>query len=165
MSTIEWLCANAPGFSDLSEEERTAIMHFSVLWSFFEARLLKTNASAKSILTLVRDWTDRGQLDLTHFEESLDYFKDRYFKDDVATGYFAGLNIRKNDNPTLVNAVLKGENTNPSDCVAALLIVVFRLRNNLFHGAKWVDGIRGQRDNFIHASTALMVAIETCGNL
>lgn len=34
------------------------------------------------------------------------------------------------------------------------------LRNNLFHGLKWAYGMRGQRDNFIHASRVLMLATD-----
>jgi hypothetical protein len=63
-----------------------------------------------------------------------------------------------------VRAVLKGENTNPADCVAVLLIVAFRLRNNLFHGVKWAYGIRGQLGNFTNANEALMAALETHGH-
>lgn len=60
------------------------------------------------------------------------------------TEYFAGLHLRRNDNFALVSEVLKGANRNHADGVAALLIVVLRLRNNLFHGVKWAYGIRGQ---------------------
>lgn len=160
MNPIDWLCAKAPGFRDLSEEERAAIMHFSLLWSFFEAEALHTNASANNILALTHEWASKGSLDITRFTPSLSYFQDRYFQNGTATEYFVGLNFRKNDNQALVGSVLKGENTNPADCVAALLIIVFRLRNNLFHGIKWAYGIHGQLSNFIHANTALMAALE-----
>ena len=68
--------------------------------------------------------------------------------------------MHRNDSPELVCAVLKGENTNHADVVAALLIVVLRLRNNLFHGVKWAYGIRNQLANFINANTTLMAALE-----
>ena len=43
---------------------------------------------------------------------------------------------------------------------AGLLIVVYRLRNNLFHGLKWAYAIRGQHANFGNANTALARALE-----
>ena len=43
MSAIDWLQENAPGFRDLTGEERNAIMHFSLLWSLFEAKALNTD--------------------------------------------------------------------------------------------------------------------------
>lgn len=165
MNPIDWLCAKAPGFNELPEEDRQAIMHFSLLWSFFEAEALKTNASAAAILAVVHEWADQGRLNVAAFAESLDYFKARYFKNGTATQNFQGLSLRKNDNPSLLEAVLRGENTNPADSVSALLIIVYRLRNNLFHGVKWAYGIRGQLGNFTHANTALMSALEIHGHL
>jgi hypothetical protein len=164
MNPIDWLCAKAPGFSDLSEKERAAIMHFSLLWSFFEAETLNANASANSILALVRGWASDDRLNIAPFAPSLAYFRNRYFTHGIATEHFGGLNLRRNDSPELVSAVLSGENTNPADCVAVLLIVVFRLRNNLFHGGKWAYGICGQLGNFTNANAALMAALEAHGH-
>lgn len=65
----------------------------------------------------------------------------------------------------MVEAVLKGENANLGDTAAALLIVIYRLRNNLFHGVKWAYGIRGQRENFENANALLMSALELHGGL
>lgn len=160
MNPIDWLCNNAPGFSNLAVEEREAIMHFSLLWSFFEAKTLNTNASANSILALAHEWANTDRLRMEPFAKSLAYFRDRYFQNGAATVYFHGLNLRRNDNQALVSAVLRGDNTNHADQVAALLIVVLRLRNNLFHGVKWAYGIRGQLANFNHANDALMAALE-----
>lgn len=54
MTPIDWLCENAIGFNELADEERNAIMHFSLLWSFFEAETLHANASANNILSACR---------------------------------------------------------------------------------------------------------------
>jgi len=43
--------------------------------------------------------------------------------------------------------------------VAALLIVVYRLRNNLFHGEKWAYEMKDQRSNFEQANEVLMKAM------
>jgi len=165
MKPIDWLCVHAQGFHDLSEKDREAIFHFSLLWSFFEARALRTRGSAGAILTVTREWASNGQLTLAPFEESLAYFRARYVANGEPTQLFDGLALRNNHMPALVFSVLKGENTNVADSVAALLIVVFRLRNNLFHGVKWDYGIGGQRENFTHANAALMSALETQGYL
>jgi len=140
-------------------------MHFSLLWSFFEAEALNTSASANGILTLTHEWANTDRLHTQSFAESLAYFQSRYFQNGEPTEYFGGLNLRRNDNPALVSAVLKGENTNHADGVAVLLIIVLRLRNNLFHGVKWAYGIRGQLANFTNVNAALMTAIETHRNL
>jgi hypothetical protein len=165
MNPVDWLCENAPGFNGLSEEERVAIMHFSLLWSFFEAKALNTNASTNSILTLVHKWADEGRLNIVPFAQSLAYFRNRYFIHGAPTEHFLGLNLRRNDIPDLVSAVLRGENNDPAECVAVLLIVVFRLRNNLFHGVKWAYGIRGQLSNFTNANAVLMAALDIQGHV
>lgn len=163
MNPIEWLEQNAPGFDTLSEPEREAIAHFALLWSFFEARALATRGSSHAILALTHEWSAQGRLVTAPFADSLRYFQQRYFSQGVATPHLASLNLRSNDCRDLVHAVLKSENTNPADCVAALLIVVYRLRNNLFHGAKWAYGIQGQLDNFTHANATLMSALSIVG--
>lgn len=159
MSPIEWMEQHEYGFAALQQQERDAIQHFTMLWTLFEARLLKTNASSKAILALVSDWNAKGVLDPAVFEPSFLYFRERYFPNGNESPYFAGLELRPSDSPELVRSVLDGSNAAPSDKIAALLIIVYRLRNNLFHGLKWAYGIGGQRDNFEQASRALMAAL------
>jgi hypothetical protein len=163
MNPIDWLNQNALGFRELTQEERDAIMAFSLLWSFFETKLLQTNASANKILSLVHRWESNGKLNADRFAPSLNYFCDRYFRNGTKTEFFNGLNLRRNDNPDLVRAVLAREDSNPVNCIAVLLIVVLRLRNNLFHGVKWAYGIRGQLTNFTNANAVLMAALEIEG--
>src|SRR5436305_111471 len=127
MTPIEWLEVNAPGFNQLSPEERNAIMEFSLLWSFFEARALDTGASAARIENLVDGWARAGRLQLAPFAESLAHFKARYFYNGCATDHFESLYLRPNDNRPLVETVLSGQEVDTNDAVAALLIseVVF----------------------------------------
>ncbi len=160
MTPSEWLCARAPGFKELSPEERAAIMDFLFLWSFFEAKSLNTKANATAICAEVEKWEASGQLKLDAFSESLTYFKTRHFQNGAFTDHFRDLRFRGNDHQFLVEGVLNGTNTKLADSISALLIVVWRLRNNLFHGIKWAYGIRDQQANFTHASAALMKAIE-----
>lgn len=160
-NAIEWLSERVLGFRELSQQERDAIMHFALLWSLFEAKALNANASASTILSLVQKWQEQGRLNVAAFVPSLVYFRDRYYTNGIATANFNGLNLRKNDNPALVEAVLSGANADPADSVLSLLIVVYRLRNNLFHGLKWAYELRDQLGNFTHANMALMRALET----
>jgi hypothetical protein len=157
-----WLKQRASGFGDLSAQEKLAIMHFSFLWSFFEATALNTRASSRRIRKLVCGWAAQNRLDPVKFSKSLAYFKSRYLNGGEPTPHFQWLNLRKDDR-ALVEAVLSGENTDDAHCVAALLIVIYRLRNNLLHGVKWDYGIRDQLDNFTHANDAIMAALEIHG--
>jgi hypothetical protein len=49
--------------------------------------------------------------------------------------------------------------------IAAVLIIVFRYRNNLFHGVKWQYKLEGQLGNFSAANDALMKVLERHGAL
>ena len=59
ISVIDWLQENAPGFRDLTGDERNAIMHFSLLWSLFEGGALNTHGNAKLISVVVERWAKR----------------------------------------------------------------------------------------------------------
>ena len=46
------------------------------------------------------------------------------------------------------------------EITAAVLMIVCRFRNNLFHRLNWSYELQGQLDNFMHAFVALIWAIE-----
>lgn len=161
MTPIEWLETYAPGFKDLHEPEREAIEHFSLLWSLFEASVLERSASSRAIRDVARSW--QGRLDIEAFRPHLDYFRHRYFQDESPTHHFNGpngLNLRKSDEPQLVEGVLIGGIDDAPRVVAALLVIVYRLRNNLFHGMKWAYGLADQLENFQNANALLMLSLE-----
>lgn len=163
MNAIEWLHKKAPGFADLSGDERNAIMQFSLLWSLFEANALKTNGSAKAIIALTKHWAKQGGLDKDSFAVALAYFQDRYVENGAFTYHFGHLHFRNGDRQELVERILKGGSDDPADIAAAVLIIVYRYRNNYLHGMKWAYELKGQFDNFNHANTALMKALELHG--
>ena len=55
--------------------------------------------------------------------------------------------------------VLSGAATDPINELTALMFIIYRLRNNLLHGTKWMYGIRGQFDNFKNANDVLMAVL------
>jgi len=160
MTIPTWFQQYAPGLQALTVEERDAITHFSFLWTMFEARVLKTRASANAIIEASRWWAGNGLLAADTFGREVAYFRDRYVVDGTFTYQFEHLYLRRNDAPALVKKVLAGEDAAPEEIAAAALIIVYRFRNNLFHGVKWSYELQGQLDNFTHANAVLMQAIE-----
>ena len=166
VSTSEqWLEARAPGFKDLPETDRRAIFDFSFLWSLFEAQVMENFARADRIREKVDAWTADHTLDADNYDPQLAYFRHRYFADGVLTYHFPYLDLRPADHPALVQAVIEGHNNDPRDRMLALLMIVWRLRNNLFHGAKWSYQLRDQRENFTQANSVLMRLLEKHGQL
>lgn len=160
MSVIKWLEVHAPGFADLSLDERAAPMHFALLWSHFEATALNTDGSVAAIEDFIRELAAQGRLRPAAFDPFLAYFKQRYFAGGQFTHNFDSLNLRPHDRRTLVEAVLSGQNTDHVDSVVAIFIVVYRFRNNYFHGAKWAYQLKDQLQNFTVANSAIMSVLE-----
>lgn len=160
MDTIDWLRKHAPGFQCLSDDERQAIYNFSLLWSLFEAKALNEHGSANAIIESAKRWARSGQLSADTFTEELAYFRERYVADGAFTCHFDHLHLPQNDARRLVQKVLNREDAEPGEAAAAVLIIAYRFRNNLFHGVKWSYKLQGQLDNFTHANTILMRAIE-----
>jgi len=156
----KWLENKAPGFQELPEEDRRAIFDFTFLWSLFEAEVMEANARVDRITEKVDNWAAGDTLGADLYDTELAYFRDRYFADGELTYHYTYLALRKSDYPELVESVIKGANNAPRDRILALLMIVWRLRNNLFHGAKWAYQIKGQRENFAHANAVLMRVLE-----
>lgn len=161
----QWLEARAPGFRDLPEVDRRAMFDFAFLWSLFEAQVLEEKVNPNRIRQKVIEWDAAGILRVDLYNNELAYFKDRYIADGALTYHFPLLKLRSSDYPEIVRAVIEESTNDPCDRMLALLMIVWRLRNNLFHGAKWAYEFRDQRANFIQANSVLMRLLERHGHL
>jgi len=141
----------APGVCDLSQDEHSALQRFTLLWSLFEAQKLDERASVRKI----EDKVNLLALNPNWFNNELEYFKGRYIEEGTSNYHFDNLHLRPTDNPQRVISVLKGEITDPKEQLIACLTIVYRFRNNFFHGLKWAYGLKDQLNNFTHAVNLL----------
>jgi len=162
-SAGEWLDYRAPGFGELPDLDRHTILDFVFLWSLFEAKVMRTYAKARKIGAKVDEWEAKGTLNASCYEDELSYFRRRYFADGGLTHRFYRLDLRPSDFPETVTEVIVANSESPRDKVLALLMIVWRLRNNLFHGVKWSDGLLDQRENFTNANSVLMKVLDQHG--
>lgn len=160
MSAIPWLEQHAPGFSGLSAAERDLLMDFALLWSLFEGEVLNSAASVNTIEQAVQRWNQAGFLLPQTFAAAAGYFRERYYADGAFTYRFDHLHLDRSRNPQVVRDVLSGQDNAPTAIALAVLIIVFRYRNNLFHGEKWAYQLQEQEQNFSHANEVLMRAVE-----
>jgi exonuclease I len=84
---------------------------------------------------------------------------------DKMNSLFDGLNFREKsknerEGKKLVKDVLKGIVNEFSDKVLALLFIVYRIRNNIFHGVKSFDKWDEQAENILKSSRVLSFTIE-----
>ena len=160
LNATAWLERHAPGFAALSAEERTLLMQFSLLWSLFEGEVLGAAANVDRIRSIAQRWNRLGGLNASTFAAEVDYFKERYFTENGFTDRFEHLHLERSGNPQVVRDALSGHDAVPVSIATALLIIVLRYRNNLFHGEKWAYQLRDQQQNFFHANAILMRAME-----
>lgn len=153
MSDIDgWLSSAAFGYSNLSAEEKSVIRDFALVWSFFEAQKLNCSANHSKIDCWAREHKGSHEL----FVPELQYFRERYVTGDTINTRFEGLKFQNEATKKVVESVLLQNPLEPSLKTAALFHIIFRLRNNLFHGEKWAYGIRDQLENFSNANSAIM---------
>jgi hypothetical protein len=163
--SMQWLLAKAPGFQALPESDRTAIFNFTFLWSLFEGQVMGKFARADLICAKVDEWRDAGTLEADQYAPELAYFRQRYFDNGAFTHHFPHLHLRPADQPAVVQSVLDGSNNDSRDQLLTVVMIVWRFRNNLFHGEKWAYQLQGQLANFTHANSVLMRLLEKHGQL
>ena len=159
MDPTQWLERSAPGFDRLSTQEREAIKDFALLWSLYEGTVLSATGSAGEIVRAVGSLRDQGKLNLEPFHPAIEYFSRRYYDGTELTPAFEGLHLRAGDRRPLVERVIQRQSSDELEILSAILIIILRLRNNLFHGIKWSYGIQGQLENFQAANDVLMAII------
>lgn len=160
MDPTNFLTQCVPGYADLSQPERDAISHFTLLWSAMEGLVLQTSANPTSLVDAVKAMALQGLHNAGAYQDALAYFRNRYFLGGEFTHHFDQLLFRSRDRRPLVEAVLSDKDNDPVNVVAALLLIIYGLTNNLFHGAKWAYGIKGQQTNFAHGAEVLMRMLE-----
>jgi plasmid replication initiation protein len=145
---------------ELTGEDIENVRNFSILWNLFEGLVCNRNASANALKNAVSNLQKQDKLKIEDYDKFLKYFANRYIENGETNDRFSKLNLRRSDKPELVEAVLKGTETAPEKVLLAILIIVYRYRNNLFHGEKSISDLPNQIDNFRNANHLLMVFME-----
>ncbi len=154
-NVLEWLNAFYYNTTNFNDEKINAVRDFSLLWSLFESELGKKNINVH-ILSKIAATIYKKCKRPDFFIEYLEYFQQRYLdKDKNINSLFEQLLFHNFDKKQLVINVLKQTEHNPVKIIEALLLIVYRLRNNLFHGEKELHSINTQYLNFNNANKLL----------
>lgn len=161
-----WIKNNVNGGTELKAETLDVVANFTVMWSFFECVLCKNRAGKKSFQIFIDrykpEYIDKNTLN--QFELYLKFYRERYIKKDNATEFnnkFNKLNFRNSEDKKLVEKVLIEEKNDIKEKLLALTLIIYRLRNNLFHGLKHFIQLNEQVESLTiatHCLTAILTA-------
>lgn len=155
LDVLQWLNEYYNNATNLNRDEITVVTDFSLLWNLFES-VLGERGINKHQLSVIALTTNRKSYGVNFYEPFLTYFRRRYVVNNNTNDLFEGLLFRQNDNSELVRNVLIGSEQRADKIIEAILIIIYRFRNNLFHGEKELHNIHTQYENFKQANCFLM---------
>lgn len=144
------------GTSKIDTNDIDEIRDFALLWNLFEDLLCSNNANMSKIDTLIDSKIDK--FNELEYQDTFQYFYNRYKSNDEK---FNALRLR-DPQKNLVKKVLNDEFTDKNNKLKFIMAVIYRFRNNLFHGEKNMRYISLQKENFEKANIFLMYFIDTC---
>ena len=153
----QWLTDHVYNYDELRTNTKKAIYNFSLVWSFFECYIFDTTFSISKIQKKLNGLNDQR---LSILDHEYNYFRNRYISNETINSLFEDLKFRANDKKDFVADCLINVETTNKDKTEALIIIIYRLRNNLFHGVKWDTNLNDQIDNFNFSCSTLIKLIE-----
>lgn len=152
----------------LNKSEIDNVLHFSLLWNIFEDIFWTRSGNTRGQHPAfnLRNVHNVVEVNAHKLDESIItpifcYFHNRY-QDNKK---FKDLKFRNNEKETenkLLTILSSAENINLNHKAYFISSIIYRFRNNLFHGEKQMVKIRFQEENFQNANEFLMHFIEKC---
>jgi hypothetical protein len=160
----QWLRRNIETMTTFSDEIYTSISDFSIMWAIFEGTQLKDLEEDKAVVDELEDIAKRVSQCIASLDYARSYWAQRYIDaNGQAKDKFEKLGFSHKPHSDFVLRVLNGQSANAVEYVHALLLIVYRLRNNLFHGEKDMTKVNGQVENLTYAALVLKDVIQASG--
>lgn len=166
---IRWIREFYPGAEELKPKELNHVLAFGIIWNVFEGVLSRDIKSKwfyeyfEGALKKYAELLDERRDD---FFKEYKYFSNRYkgFTDEEVKIALLFRTSKKGDKKEdevykLVCSTLRKEKFEdiPTEEVLKFLgYIIYRLRNNLFHGEKRYSDLPNQNKNFEHANRVLI---------
>ncbi|WP_426092379.1 hypothetical protein [Flavobacterium sp. DSR3-2] len=154
---LEWINNFFDNTIDLQGQGIERIKNFALFWNMFENFACGNFANVQKIESFVVNLNDRTAISNELVNPYLKYFIDRYSQNGEIN--IEGLQFRTFASDIRakekIRKVLIREVTTPQEILEALLLILLRFRNNLFHGNKQIVNLNSQISNFTHANKLL----------
>ncbi len=141
-------------------QSRRFLFEFAVIWNILEKKKMRNHASIEKVSRFVEKMQNIENINIT---EIFEYFKNRYTNNTDHLNLFKALRWidKEKDKKDETYRILTLENPIDKDKIKAILYIIFRLRNNLFHGEKSILTIDQQRETFNLVNSFLLDILET----
>jgi hypothetical protein len=153
-----WIMGCCPGADALRPETLDVVSNFTLVWNLFENTLCNNKAKVSTFDDIAKTIAQRGLPD--DVKAGVRFWANRYRTGSKFNDLFADLNFRRDDKQDHVEAVLSGLRNDPHSQLLAVMIIVYRLRNNLFHGLKSIPTLNDQVSNLNMACRALAAIVQ-----
>lgn len=121
---------------DFHDPRLQPIYTFALIWNLFEKAACGRNASLSSIRQSVEKANKAGALHAANYMPYVEYFRGRYLEDKSIQNLAHQLRIKDDRSRELMKEVFVDNTRELDKVVGALLLIAYRIRNNLFHGEK-----------------------------
>lgn len=98
-------------------------------------------------------------------DEVLKYYQGRYVTDNKVNQKFNDLGIRDKDKKENVARILCKQQDSELTEPTAIMSIIYRLRNKLFHGLKGVESFSGNKQLYEYANKFLLSCLECNKNV
>ena len=158
--TKTWLMQRVPELQQLEQAEFESISDFTFLWGLFEGTVLNCNCNMNVIREYAKNTCTNAKVRNPHVELYTGYLRDRYYSDGELSHHYQHLRFRSDKDQAEVKELLNNPNCSQAEKIIACFAIIYRLRNNLFHGEKWKYNLKDQHSNFHQANTFLRGVLE-----
>ena len=159
-----WITTNCALAQNLTSEALEVVSNFTLMWNLFENMVCDNDAKIGTLDRIAETVAQRVQLP-DEVKEAVRFWTHRYWTGADFNSQFYGLEFRRNDREGLVKAVLSGDQIDARSQLLAAMIIVYRLRNNLFHGLKTIAMLNDQVSNLDTACRTLAAIVRASGRL
>jgi hypothetical protein len=140
----------------IDENDIEEIKDFLLLWNLFESICCNKRANINCIDRIIDSKIELFKEE--NYKDIFDYFYNRYKNNNSKLEKLNLTLARKK----LVQNVLNDNYQDKNNKLKFIISIIYRYRNNLFHGEKDLKFIKLQKENFTKTNKFLMYFIEIC---
>ena len=153
----QWL--NQKFHAQLNDDIVGELANFLLFWSLFEKRFCKQKTVRISFLQFSE--TNYKTFSIDEINTAYLFFKERYVLNPNFQNRFDGLKITSEELRNFLIESFADENATKLVKVNVCLNIIYRYRNNLFHGSKEISFIHEQADIFRTSNRLLKYILDT----